>query len=234
MWLWILAGLAVLVTVVAGLWWRGRSDAQPEQQSIGVRSLPPAFGGPYIPSDRRHGPVYQDYQSYRPWLRDEFEYRCAYCQTREAMVHALMNFEIDHLIPQTDPAGKSRAADYVNLVYACNACNRAKGKEALSKIEEATFHCGADGWFEESEQNIFYIRALGINAADRVRWRRKMLHKLQLLIDAGDEEGLCAELGYPTDLPNLKATRPNANTRPEGILASAYERRRRGALPPLY
>jgi hypothetical protein len=33
---------------------------------------------------RRHGPLgYVNYQSYKPWLRDEFEFRCVYCLWRE-------------------------------------------------------------------------------------------------------------------------------------------------------
>jgi hypothetical protein len=32
---------------------------------------------------RRHGPFgYQDYESYRDWLRDEFSFRCVYCLKR--------------------------------------------------------------------------------------------------------------------------------------------------------
>ena len=33
---------------------------------------------------RRHGPAgYADYKRYRPWLRDEFTFRCVYCLKRE-------------------------------------------------------------------------------------------------------------------------------------------------------
>ena len=33
---------------------------------------------------RRHGPLgYSDYQSFKPWLRDEFRFRCCYCLWRE-------------------------------------------------------------------------------------------------------------------------------------------------------
>ena len=33
---------------------------------------------------RRHGPRgYADYVSYKPWLRDEFLFRCVYCLSRE-------------------------------------------------------------------------------------------------------------------------------------------------------
>lgn len=35
----------------------------------------------------RHGPVgYADPQRYKPWLRDEFHFRCVYCLCRERWV----------------------------------------------------------------------------------------------------------------------------------------------------
>ncbi len=43
------------------------------------------FRYPDGPHQRRHGPRgYASYESYRPWLRDEFAFRCVYCLTREA------------------------------------------------------------------------------------------------------------------------------------------------------
>lgn len=42
------------------------------------------FNYPDAPHRRRHGPRgYADYASYRPWLRDEFTFRCVYCLLRE-------------------------------------------------------------------------------------------------------------------------------------------------------
>jgi hypothetical protein len=42
-------------------------------------------------------------------------------------------------------------------------------------------------------------------------------------------------LGFPVDLPNLKAKRPPAgNTRPNGIVTSAFEQKKRGELPEVY
>ena len=42
------------------------------------------FDYPANRQERRHGPSgYASYESYRPWLRDEFEFRCVYCLKRE-------------------------------------------------------------------------------------------------------------------------------------------------------
>ena len=38
------------------------------------------FDYPAPQEKRRHGPSgYRNYESYRPWLRDEFDFRCVYC-----------------------------------------------------------------------------------------------------------------------------------------------------------
>ena len=50
----------------------------------GRRQPMSAFRYPAVPHARRHGPRgYADAESYRPWLRDEFTFRCVYCLFRE-------------------------------------------------------------------------------------------------------------------------------------------------------
>ena len=47
-------------------------------------STPRLFAYPRELHERRHGPLgYLDYGDYRPWLRDEFQFRCVYCLCRE-------------------------------------------------------------------------------------------------------------------------------------------------------
>ena len=42
------------------------------------------FAYPERPHIRKHGPSgYEDYRSYKDWLRDEFTFRCVYCLERE-------------------------------------------------------------------------------------------------------------------------------------------------------
>ena len=58
------------------------------------------FEYPTEPHVRRHGPGgYQDYESYRDWVRDEFMFRCAYCLHRERWYGRGATFHIDHFIP---------------------------------------------------------------------------------------------------------------------------------------
>lgn len=47
-------------------------------------TLPVPFAYTSTPHQRRHGPSgYDSYEAYKPWLRDEFVFRCVYCLERE-------------------------------------------------------------------------------------------------------------------------------------------------------
>src|SRR5262245_20836359 len=82
------------------------------------------------PFVRRHGPRgYSDYRSFRPWLRDEFSFRCVYCLIREQWGRVTGEFELDHFIPQA--LNPDYAFEYDNLFYACRVCNSRKGKRLL-------------------------------------------------------------------------------------------------------
>lgn len=51
---------------------------------------------------RQHGPAgYLDYRSYKPWLRDEFSFRCVYCLMRETYYpNGQDSFAVEHAQPQ--------------------------------------------------------------------------------------------------------------------------------------
>lgn len=82
-----------------------------------------AFLYPSHPLARRHGPKgYADYQSFRPWLRDEFSFRCVYCLIREQWGRVTGEFDLDHFTPQS--CRPDQMAEYDNLLYACHTCNQ--------------------------------------------------------------------------------------------------------------
>src|SRR5438128_1794741 len=75
---------------------------------------------------RRHGPQgYEDIESFRPWLRDDFQFRCVYCLDRESWTNTVASFHIDHFVAIANDA--PREFDYDNLLYVCQACNLSKG-----------------------------------------------------------------------------------------------------------
>jgi hypothetical protein len=74
------------------------------------------FTYPDRPHGRRHGPVgYADYTSYRPWLRDEFAFRCVYCLRRETMGQHFGEFAVDHFLPVKHRPDLTTV--YTNLLY---------------------------------------------------------------------------------------------------------------------
>src|SRR5208337_1423939 len=83
------------------------------------------------PVPRRHGPRgYADYRLYKPWLRDEFCFRCVYCLCREQWEPNGQDvFSVEHIEPQT--THPERAGDYDNLLYACSVCNACRREEPL-------------------------------------------------------------------------------------------------------
>lgn len=77
---------------------------------------------------RRHGPRgYADYESYRPWLRDEFSFRCVYCLTREVWGPLLGVYAIDHFMPLA--LRPDLECDYDNLLYWCRVAMPARRAE---------------------------------------------------------------------------------------------------------
>jgi HNH endonuclease len=69
-------------------------------------------------------PAFDDYRKFKPYLRLDFLYRCAYCTIHEYTWGSSVNFDIDHFRPKK----KFIALEcvYSNLYYACNRCNRLK------------------------------------------------------------------------------------------------------------
>lgn len=67
------------------------------------------------------------YQDYKPYLRKDFRYRCAYCLIHEAHYGGLRNFHVDHFRPKSKGRFRRLALTYANLYYACGLCNTFKG-----------------------------------------------------------------------------------------------------------
>jgi hypothetical protein len=76
------------------------------------------FRYPDMPHARRHSPGgYVDDEHYKPWLRDEFTFRCVYCRCREVWFpYGDRNFSVEHARPTSlAPAGRNgpgRRGDY--------------------------------------------------------------------------------------------------------------------------
>src|ERR1043165_9000418 len=87
--------------------------------------MPEPFDYPTTMHVRRHGPAGWPYLRYRPWLRDEFIFRCVFCLRRERWLGTRRGtFHIDHCIPQKSHLDLRDVYD--NLLYTCGSCNQLK------------------------------------------------------------------------------------------------------------
>lgn len=202
-----------------------------------------AFAYPAKIHLRRHHPQgYTDYRSFKPWLRDEFGYRCAYYQMRERWHGGEAGFSVDHYMSQASTPG--RRCDYSNLIYACLRCNSLKGDEgegiALDPCQEPL----ADHLYINAEGSLLARTSAGQNhidllqlddpwlTAERRLWIQTFRDLLRLVPSSAS---LIKWLSYPDDLPNLRTLRPpGGNHLPDGVAKSAYELRRQGLLPSVY
>ena len=73
------------------------------------------------------GVTYADITRYRPRLRRDFRFRCAYCLTHEFYLGGEAGCEIDHHRPRRGRfARPDLAAVYENLYWVCRECNQNK------------------------------------------------------------------------------------------------------------
>lgn len=195
------------------------------------------FVYPATPHVRRHGPQgYADYAGFRPWLRDEFSFRCVYCLLREQWAR-YGSFAIDHFLAVAHHAAQS--TDYDNLLYACAPCNAAKQDrllpDPLRVLTNAAVQVAADGTIRTDDAEAAHlIELLGLNSDKSTEFR--MLWIGIIALAAKHEPPLYAKLmGFPADLPNLSRLRPpKGNARPEGVQQSWHARRESGTLPETY
>jgi hypothetical protein len=195
------------------------------------------FVYPPAPHVRRHGPQgYVDYASFRPWLRDEFSFRCVYCLLREQWVrHGSLG--IDHFLAAAHHAGV--AADYDNLLYACATCNAAKQDrllpDPLRALTSAEVHVADNGAIHADDPDAAQlIDVLGLDSDQSTEFR--MLWIGIIALAAKHNSALYHKLmGFPGDLPNLRRLRPpGGNIRPAGVQQSWHMRNEAGTLPETY
>jgi hypothetical protein len=201
------------------------------------------FAYPDAAHERRHGPHgYLDDEHFKPWLRDEFVFRCVYCCCREVWFpDGDRNFSVEHVQPTSlAPAGLT---DYDTLVYACCQCNAARGAVLLplDPSSDLGHHLEVlrDGTIRgRTPEGEDLIRICRLDRPNLTAFRRLILDVLAFL--GRKKEPAASELrwrylGYPANPPDLAALKPpEGNSRPAGIGQSAFARALRGELPDAY
>ncbi len=208
-------------------------------------NLPTPFAYPATAHVRRHGPQgYKNYGDYKPFLRDEFTFRCVYCLEREVWYpNRDGSFSADHFVPKV--IAPDRETDYENLVYACVRCN--SYKQAQIALLDPTKVAFADHFLVREDGHIQaltpegqdLIDLLDLNHAPALEVRQEALRVLQLKqrypSDDLVHQLFVSRFGYPSELPDLLRPKPpGGNSRPEGIKTSYAEQRKKGGLLPVY
>lgn len=133
------------------------------------------FEYPKPRTERIHGPAgYAVCESFRPWLRDEFTFRCIYCLKRESWGQVTGEFELDHFQPQS--LVPEFRLDYFNLVYACRRCNSVKLDQSVDNpcsILSSDFVIVLPDGLIASDQPAArrLIQQLDLNSPKLKRWR---------------------------------------------------------------
>jgi hypothetical protein len=201
------------------------------------------FAYPAEPHVRRHSPHgYVDDEHSKPWLRDEFTYRCVYCRCREVWYpDGDRNFSVEHVRPTS--LVPEELTEYDTLVYPCCQCNAVRRAALLpldpsgelGKHLEVSRDGTIRGLTPDGEE---FIRICRLDRPNLTAFRRLILDILTLLQRKREREAaelLRRHLGYPANLPDLAALKPpGGNSRPEGIAESSFECRGRGELPEVY
>jgi 5-methylcytosine-specific restriction endonuclease McrA len=194
-----------------------------------------AFSYSEKPHQRRHGPAgYVNYEEYRPWLEDEFSFRCVYCLKRVVWAPTDI-WTIDHLIPQH--LAPHLVAEYDNLVFACQFCNGQKRgitvPDPCKTAYGASLRVEVDGRVTALDANGRRLEeVIRLNHPRMVAFRLRWMKVLQSV--ENDPAQYKSLLGFPDDLPDLATRKPKSNSRPEGVLESCFARRQRGTLPETY
>ena len=192
---------------------------------------------------RRHAPTgYDPYASFKPWLRDEFAFRCVYCLDRERWSKdGDARFSVEHLIAKSTVS--ERALDYSNLFYACNRCNSWKSDSPIDIDPGSSMICdhvsvSDDGRVvAHSDLGEYLVHLLGLDDPLAINFRRRILELYAERHSTHPQvrERLQEWFGFPTDLPDLSGLRPpGGNDRPGGIGESSFAQRQRGELPDYY
>lgn len=192
------------------------------------------FVYPPQPHVRRHGPAgYSTLESFRPWLRDEFSFRCGCCLARESWWRLSRSFEIDHFHPKSQSL--TGHLQYDNLLYVCNSCNAAKGSRLLPDPCEVMISPNVvvteDGTIEtRTPLARKVVRLLKLESPENNEFRRLIIGVVALA-KRESAEVYSRLMGYPTDMPDLSRLRPpGGNDRPLNVKESHFARRQRGEL----
>lgn len=139
---------------------------------------------------------YADYKSYKPFLAEDFNHRCAYCNLLDSEITSF--FEIDHFVPQAEidknPDYSFLKQDYNNLVYACRNCNGEKSDLFEGNIKDAPY--GNNRFYDPVKKDyneVFYRNNSGTICSNDTKGKN-MIVDLKLYRPINNLAWICEQL----------------------------------------
>ncbi len=164
---------------------------------------------------------YKNYSDYKPFLKQDFAHRCAYCNLIDTGITT--PFEVDHFVPQDvfKNVWPECGTLYENLIYSCKKCNLAKSndyKGDISKrlIENEYFYDPVETDYGE----IFYRNDAGGIASDDEKGR-DMIDRLKLYRPIHNIAWLCETLKNTRDKINEQIEKAGRETMQGQLLTEA-------------
>lgn len=208
-------------------------------------TLPEPFAYATAKHERKHHPSgYASHAGFKPWLRDEFSFRCVYCLEREMWYpNRADSFDVEHVLPKSDKLPHVHLTlDYMNLVYACSRCNGAKGTQLFIDPTATAFGdhiaLGNEGQLvAKTKDGERLIEKLHLNESPAIVNRRLILNIIQAMVEHPTNQPIreifLSKFAFPEILPDLKGCRvPNSKSPSED--SCYHELRQRHDLPDFY
>jgi hypothetical protein len=151
---------------------------------------------------KQNPPAFRNYKRYKPFLRLDFDARCAYCDIPELRYGPPRNYTVDHFRPKSIPEFRGLLRAYSNLFYVCQDCNAAKGSAWPSAELQALgfrfvdpclqdladhFPVGPDGLVTaRTRQGEYMVARVRLNRPYLRAWRRSKDELLAQISDVAD------------------------------------------------
>lgn len=166
---------------------------------------------------------YENYSSFKPYLKNDFFNRCAYCNLLEGSITT--PFEVDHFIPRDTFKEKWPECDtlYDNLMYSCKKCNIAKSNQYSGDIENRKI---INDYFYnpvvDDFGKIFYRNDAGGIDSDDLK-AKEMIEKLKLYRPIHNMAWLCEILNETLEKLKIKIEMVDRESEQGKLLIQAKE-----------
>jgi hypothetical protein len=113
-------------------------------------------------------------------VRAQFDNRCAYCRTSEALT--VVTFEVEHILPRV--SGGTTVLE--NICLACPTCNRLKAdrttaQDPVSARDVPLFHPQRDIWAQHFAWTKDATEIVGLTSSGRATVARLRMNRPQLV-----------------------------------------------------